>query len=94
MVLHHIKPDFELLQYKTIARRESTKASHTLLLSIFQNLSRSLSSFPIVLSILEFRGIPGTPYLIHERAGGECYCLLMAGLARVVAPDRYYGIKG
>jgi hypothetical protein len=30
--------------------------------------------------------IPGAPYLIHERAGGEGYCLLMAGLARVVAP--------
>ncbi|MGO9118704.1 MAG: hypothetical protein ACLQPD_13995 [Desulfomonilaceae bacterium] len=39
-------------------------------------------------------GIPGTPSLIHERAGGECNYLLMAGLASVLVPDRYYVIKG
>jgi hypothetical protein len=40
-------------------------------------------------SIADSGIIPGTPYLIHERAGGQCYCLLMAGLVRVVAPDRH-----
>jgi hypothetical protein len=36
--------------------------------------------------------IPGTPYLIEERAGEECHCLLMAGLERIVAPHTYYRI--
>src|SRR5208283_4943249 len=39
------------------------------------------------------RKIPGTPYLIHERAEGGCYCLVMGRLAGIVAPDRYYGIN-
>jgi hypothetical protein len=36
----------------------------------------------------------GYTVLIHGRIGGECYRLLMAGLARVVAPDCQYGING
>jgi hypothetical protein len=36
-------------------------------------------------------GILGTPSLIDERSGGECYCI-DGWLVRVVAPDRYYGI--